>query len=281
MELHLFVLLRGAVGRILSLCPPTQRCPLPSPQSPPTSVGLWGVSEQPLTCLALPRLPREKIFPSSMSPAQDRCPPHAWEVQGCAKGSCPMGQALQTPPLPISVPPQSPVVALPRGVWHLKPPACLGVGTGDSRGDGKGGQWVQQPDTQHLPPVSQAQGHPVSPPQQTVPVPWGQQTQDGAFLLQAPLLPFGVWLGESHAAHPALPLPGCPHRDQSREHLARGGTPLPTASGCRSRAEVQRFVLISLSKPTKRKFPRGKPLIFECARMRWKPSRWKIPNPVP
>lgn len=65
---------------------------------------------------------------------------------------------------------------------------------------------------------------------------------------------------------------------QHREHLAGGGTPLPTVSGCRSRAEVQHFVLVSLSKPTKQKFPRGKPLIFECARMHWKPSQWKIPN---
>lgn len=41
---------------------------------------------------------------------------------------------------------------------------------------------------------------------------------------------------------------------------------------------MRHFVLISLSKPMKQKFPRGKALIFECARMCWKPSQWKIPN---
>lgn len=41
---------------------------------------------------------------------------------------------------------------------------------------------------------------------------------------------------------------------------------------------MQHFVLVSLSKPMKQKFSHGKPLIFECARMCWKPSWWKIPN---
>ena len=49
-------------------------------------------------------------------------------------------------------------------------------------------------------------------------------------------------------------------------------------SGCRSRPEVRRFVPISLSKPTKQKFPHGKLRIFECAMMCWKPSHWKIPD---
>lgn len=122
MELHfMFVLLRGAVGRILSPSVPPNAAPHPSP---PASVGQRGGSEQPLTCSAFLGLLQEQVFPSSVSPARDRCPPRAWEVQGCAKGSA--------DPVPISAPPRSPVVVLPLGVWHLKPPASLGVRMGGS-----------------------------------------------------------------------------------------------------------------------------------------------------
>lgn len=131
MELHfMFVLRRGAVGRILSLSPPTLSLALTP--SPPACLGCRGGSEQSLACSALPGLPQEQVFPSSMSPARDRCPPLFWEVQGCAKGPCPKGQP---PPytLPISAPPRSPIVVLLMGVWLLKPSACLGVRMGDSR----------------------------------------------------------------------------------------------------------------------------------------------------
>lgn len=70
MELHfMFVLLRGAVGRILSLSPP-----LPPALRPIPSCRRGG-SEQPFTCSALQGLPQEWVFPSSVSPARDRCPP--------------------------------------------------------------------------------------------------------------------------------------------------------------------------------------------------------------
>lgn len=73
--------------------------------------------------------------------------------------------------------------------------------------------------------------HPASPllparlgdipcvPQQTIPVPWGRQTQDGAFLLRAPVgccSPLGS--GWGGAVLPTLP---CPSQD----------TPTPTGTG--------------------------------------------------
>jgi len=127
------------------------------------------------------------------------------------------------------------------------------------------------------PPARQAWGHPMSPAADS---PSPLETANSRRRISAPS-PCGtlvVRVGDTHAAHPASPLPRCPHPDRQREPLAGVGTPLPTVSGCCSRAEVLCFVLVSLSEPTKRKFPHGKPLIFECARMCWKPSRWKIPN---
>lgn len=61
-----------------------------------------GGSEQPLNCLALPGLLQEQVFPSSMSPAWDRCPPRPWEVQRCAKALCPWGRFCRpsSPSLP-------------------------------------------------------------------------------------------------------------------------------------------------------------------------------------
>lgn len=118
----MFVLLQGAVGRILSLFrPPPHAAPRPRLVPSCKRGGGRGGSEQPLTCSALPGLLQEQVFPGSVSPAQDRCPPHAWEAQGCPKGSHPTGQALH-PPFPISAPPQSPIPVLPLGMWHLKPP---------------------------------------------------------------------------------------------------------------------------------------------------------------
>lgn len=284
MELHfMFVLLRGAVGRILSLSvPPASAAPRPRP-SPLLQVWGWGGDRSSLSLAWLCRgCHGRRFFPAPCPPLRMDALPVPGRCRDAPKGSCPMGQALQTPPSP-SLSPHKALSWCYQEVCGILNPQLAWVSgwvTAEEMAKEDSGCSSLTPSTSLL--SARLGDIPCRPPQQTVPVPWGQQTQDGAFLLQAPLLPFGVWLGESHAAaHPALPLPGCPHQDQSWEHLARGGTPLPTASGCRSRAEVQRFVLISLSKPTKRKFPHGKPLIFECARMCWKPSRWKIPNPVP
>lgn len=90
------------------------------------------------------------------------------------------------------------------------------------------------------------------------------------------LLSFGVWMWESCAVallHPCQ----TPHPDRHQEHLAAGGMPFPTVSTAAAEQRCS-FVLISFSKPRKWKFPHGKPLIFECARMCWNPSQWKIPN---
>lgn len=83
----------------------------------------------------------------------------------------------------------------------------------------------------------------------------------------------------SGAGRVVLPSPARTDAPRLAPGASLGGrTTLPSSSSCRSRAEVRHFVLISPSKPMKQKFPHGKPLIFECARMCWKPSQWKIPN---
>lgn len=71
---------------------------------------------------------------------------------------------------------------------------------------------------------------------------------------------------------PTRPAPGASLRSRNGASLREQ---LP------QRAEVRHFVLISLSKPMKRKFPHGKPLVFACARMCWKASQWKIPKQPP
>ena len=175
MELHfMFVLLWGAVGRILSLSPP-----MLSPTLTPVPSCKRGGSEQFLTCSASPGLPWEQVFPSSVSPHS------GWMLSprpggaGMRPGLVLYGAGSADPLAHLC-----PVMVLPLGMWHLQPLASLDVRMGDSQGDGNGACWAQQPGTQHLLP--DRPGDTPCPLLQTVPVHWRQQTQEGEFLLRAP-----------------------------------------------------------------------------------------------
>lgn len=120
---------------------------------------------------------------------------------------------------------------------------------------------MQQPGTQHLPPASQPWRYPMS-------LPADRLSPLGTANSRRTQAPAGCCLTPTPTSTGSV--------SPEEEHW-----PLPTTSSCCGRAEVRRFVLISLSKPMKWKFPHGKSLIFECARMCWKPSQWKIPNQLP
>lgn len=255
--LFMFVLLRGAVGRILS----------PSPPLPPALRLIpsckRGGSEQPFTCSALRGLRR-----SGFSPAP--CPPLGTDVLPCLEGAGMCQGLLPCWADSANLPPH---LCLPPK-WHLKPPAARLSG------------WV----TAQEPAAKQGRCSSLAPRPAVLPARLGThrvphnsppQSLGASKLKMDPLcsesLPDaapcqGLVRGEQFC--PALP----GHPGWHREHLSGGRTTLPSASSCRSRAEVRHFVLISPSKPMKQKFPHGKPLIFECARMCWKPSQWKIPN---
>lgn len=201
-------------------------------------------------------------FPLLRVPRSGQMSSHAGMCQGfvpCWAHSADLHPHLCLPPKPH------------RGA--VKPPTCPAVGMGDSRGNGRDTGWVQQPGTQTC---RLGWGHTVHPAKDH---PSPLVTANSRWTLCSESLQDAAPCQDLARGEPFCPaLPGPTHPDWHREHLSGEGTTLPNASSCRSRAEVQRFVLISLSKPMKQKFPRGKALIFECARMCWKPSQWKIPN---
>lgn len=172
MELHfMFVLLRGAVGRILSLSPPLPPALRLVPSCEP------GGSEQPFACSALRGLLQEWVFPSSA------CPPLGTDVLPCLGGAgmchglfALLGRLCRSPS------PSLPAPKAPPRCVASQTPSCPAVRMGDSPGTGRETGWVQQPGTQTCRPASQA-GNTPCPPQQPTPVPWGQQTQDGPSLL--------------------------------------------------------------------------------------------------
>lgn len=270
MELHfMFVLLRGAVGRILSLSPPA------APRPPPDSLlQAWGIGAA-LHSLSFAGAAAGVGFPQLRVPRSGQMSYHAWEVQGCARGLHLAGQTLQIS-LPISACPQSLTVVPPLSVWHLKPPPARVSGrvTAEETAEKQGGCSSLAPRPAVLPDKL---GYTVSPTTAR-PSPLGTANSRWNAFCSESLQDAAPYQGLVRGEPFCPPLPGHPHPGWHREHLSRGGTTLPSASSCRSRAEVRHFVLISLSKPMKQKFPHGKPLIFECARMCWKPSQWKIPN---
>lgn len=102
MELHfMFVLLRGAVGRILSLSvPPASAAPRPRP-SPLLQVWGWGGDRSSLSLAWLCRgCHGRRFFPAPCPPLRMDALPVPGRCRDAPKGSCPMGQALQTPPSP-------------------------------------------------------------------------------------------------------------------------------------------------------------------------------------